>query len=416
MADNLQKFSPLERARQVQGALVEAVRRSRLSAKRKRTYDTGTFSRRRGARLWSAFYALTFIFVFVLPSLGSIAYFSFIASPQYVAESRFTVQGGDATRFDGLGMVTGLPSVNVVQDTQVVANYLQSLAIVENLQSRLNIRQMYGSSSIDWPARFDVEQPIEKLVDYWKSKLDVSIQLPGGIVTVTVRAFTPDDALRLGNAVLELSEALVNDMNRRMLSDNVSSSQQEFDRAALRLGQARLAFEKMRNTEGMLDAGQAGKALIDLVTGLKGDQLKLQQDYNSQLKYVSADAPQMRALDTRIKALSGQILLLERQMTGLPELAGADKLISESMTRFSGLELERRIAERQYAAAASGLEIARATAERRLVYLQTFMRPSLPEQSRYPRRILSIAIVCLSSFLAWATLSGLASLARNNMA
>jgi capsular polysaccharide transport system permease protein len=415
MANDLLKPSALERARQVQGALVEAVRRSRLSARRRRNYDTGTFSRRRGARLWSAFFALTFIFIFVLPSVGSIVYFSFIASPQYVVETRFTVQGGSAAQLDGLGMVTGLPSANVVQDTQVVANYIQSQAIVEILEAELDLRHLYGSSDIDWPARFNVKKPVEKLVDYWKSKIDVSIQLPGGIITLTIRAFTAGDALRVGEAVIELSEALVNNMNQRMLTENAASSQQEFDRSVLRLGQARQTLEKARNTEGMLDAGRAGNALGDLVTGLRGDQLKLQQDYNSQSKYVSVDAPQMRALAIRLKAISEQIHTIEAQMTGHPA-SGADKLISGSMTRFSELELESRIAERQYASAAGSLNAARATAERKLVYLQTFVRPALPQEPLYPKRLLSVVIVCFGSFLAWATLSGFATLARNNMA
>jgi len=415
MANDVLKSSALDRARQVQGALIEAVRRSRLSARRRRTYDTSTFSRRRGARLWSAYLILSFIVIFLLPSLASIVYFSFIASSQYVVQIRFTVQGGDATRMDGLGMMTGLPSANVVQDTQVVANYIQSQAIVEKLEARLNLRQLYGSSDIDWPARFNVEKPVEKLVDYWNSKIDVSIQLPGGIVIVKMRAFTADDALRVGDAVLDLSEALVNDMNRRMLAENVTSSQQEFDRSALQLGQARLALEKTRNTERMLDAGREGNALADLVTGLRGDQLKLQQEYSSQSKYASADAPQMRALATRIKAISEQISSLEAQMTG-GTASGADKLISKSMTRFAELELEGRIAERQYASAAANLEAARATAERRLVYLQAFMRPALPQEPLYPKRTLSVVIVCFGSFLAWAALGGIVSLARNNMA
>lgn len=416
MTNSIAKLSALEKARRVQSALGEAMRHSRLPARRRRNYDTSTFARRRGARIWSAIFLWSFVSIFLVPSALSIVYFGLIASPQYIAESKFTVQGGNNFRMDGIGMMTGLPSINAVQDTQVVVNYIESRAMVEKLQSKLDIRQLYGDSDIDWFARFDTTRPIERLVDYWKSKVDASIQLPGGIVTVTVKAFTPNDALHIGAAVLQLSEDLVNDNNRRMQADNLASSRSEFERAAQRLGQARLAIEKVRNTEGMLDPGQAGKALADLATGLKGDRLKLQQDYDAQIKQVSADAPQMRALLARINAISKQIVDIEAHMTGSIASSGSDKPISESMTTFAALELEARIAERQYGAAATGLEQARATADKRMLYLQAFLRPSLPEKALYPRRALSIVVVVLGSFLAWAALAGLASVARNHMA
>ena len=416
MTNDVVRLSALERARQVQSALGEAMRRSRLSTRRRRSYDTGTFSRRRGARLWSAMFVANFVIVFLMPSVLSIVYFSFLASPQYVSESKFTVKGGDGFRPDGLGMMIGMPSAYVVQDTQIVANYIQSRAMVEKLQEKLDIRQMYGANDIDWFSRFDSDQPIEKLVEYWKTKVDVSIQLPGGIVTVTVKAFTANDTLQIAAAVLELSENLVNDNNRKMLADNLASSKLDFERAARRLGQSRLAIEKARNAEGMLSPTQAGQALADLVTELKSGQLKLQQDYGSQAKYVSTDAPQMRALNIRIRAMSAQIQELEGRMTSSSISTGADKPLSKAMTTFSSLELENRIAEKHYAATAKSLELARATADIRLVYLQAFLRPSLPEQPLYPKRLLSIVVVVFGSLFAWASMASLASMARNHMA
>lgn len=416
MPDSSAKTSALERTRRVRSALVEAVRMSRLSSRRRRAFDTGALSRRRGARLVAILYAITFVCVFVIPSVGSIVYFGFVASPQFVTESKFVVQGGSNLRADGVEAVTGLPATNVVQDTQVVVNYIQSAAIVEQLQDRLNIRQLYGNSNIDWVSRFDVTKPFEKLVDYWKSKVEVSIQLPGGLVTVSIRAFSAEDTLRISQAVLEFSEKLVNDLNQRMRKDNVGSSKQEFERAAERLGEVRGALEMARNAEGVLDAGHAGRALGELVTGLRADRLKLQQDYESQSAIVLPDAPQMRALKARIDTISEQIRSLEAKMTSVSATTSTDKLISEVMTKFSELELERRIAERQYSSAAAAFQLAQVSAERRLVYLQTFVLPALPEDPRYPKRALSIIIVCLGSLTIFGIVNAVLTLARNHMA
>ncbi len=378
-------------------------------------FDMGSLSRRRGARLVAVLYAVAFLGLFAFPSLGALIYFGFVASPQFVSESKFVVQGGSNLRADGIEAVTGLPPTNVVQDTQVVMNYIQSPAIVEKLQAKLNLRQLYGDGNVDWISRFDADKPFEKLFDYWKTKVEVSVQLPGGLVTVATRAFSAEDALHISQGVLELSEKLVNDLNQRMLKDNVESSRQEFERAALRLGEARVALEAARNTEGILDAGQAGRAVGELITGLKSDLLKLEQDYNSQSRVVRPDAPQMRALQSRINAISEQIRSLEAKMTSQTATTSPDKLISQVMTRFSELELERRISERQYSTAAAAFQLAQVSAERRLVYLQTFVLPALPEDPRYPKRILSIIVVFLGSLTVFGLACANLTLARNYM-
>jgi capsular polysaccharide transport system permease protein len=406
----------LERSTRVRDALRQTVRALRSSSRRRKAFDVGAFARRRDARLFSLFVKSSFVLVFLLPSLSALIYYTFIASPQYVAETRFTVQGGTPAKLDAFSVVTGLPSVTVVQDTQVVTNYIESPSIVQRLQDKLDLRRMYGDKSIDRISRFDDALPIEKLVDYWKTKEDVSIQLPGGIVTVTVRAFTAQDALRIADEVLVSAEALVNDLNNRMLEDNVSASRTEFERAALRLGNARAALETARNTAGILDPQQTATDLGVLISTLKLDLLSLQRDYASQGKTVSTDAPQMRALSTRIKAMSAQIAELEARITGKPNGPGPEGVISDAMTKFSELETERRIAEQQYVSAASAFELARLTSERRLIYLKTFLRPALPEQARYPRRVLNIALISFGTFFVWAILCGLLSLARNHMA
>jgi capsular polysaccharide transport system permease protein len=86
------------------------------------------------------------------------------------------------------------------------------------------------------------------------------------------------------------------------------------------------------------------------------------------------------------------------------------------MTKFSELETERRIADQQYTSAASAFELARLTSERRLIYFKTFLRPSLPEHARYPRRVLNVVLISFGAFFVWAVLCGLLSLARNHMA
>ena len=95
-------------------------------------------------------------------------YFGLVASDQYVSEAKFTVSSGAIPKMDNLGSVTGLPPILIVQDTQVVTSYIQSRAMVEQLEHTVGLRDAYGSKSIDWWARFRKDEPIEKFTDYWE--------------------------------------------------------------------------------------------------------------------------------------------------------------------------------------------------------------------------------------------------------
>ena len=246
--------------------------------------------------------------------------------------------------------------------------------------------------------------------------VDVSIKMPSGIVDLKVRAFTPQDSARIADAILDISEQLVNDMNIRMNRDAVANAEQQLDRASARLLQARVALEKARNDEGLLDVNKTADALNGLITEMRGTLLQLQQQYDSQRSSVFESAPQMRNLKSRIDATTAQINELEAKLTTNASSLTAKPTLAISMTKFSELDLERQIAERLYAGAVASLELARATAERKEIYVNAFVKPVAPEQSEYPRRVLFSCLIVLSSLVLWGISCGLVVLVRNHMA
>ena len=94
----------------------------------------------------------------------------------------------------------------------------------------------------------------KRSVKYWRAMIDAKVEMPSGIVVLTVRAFTPTDAVRIADAVLDASENLVNALNDRMREDALAQSQSEQMRAAHEFAAARAALEQGRNIERSLDA------------------------------------------------------------------------------------------------------------------------------------------------------------------
>lgn len=409
----------LERARAVQQALADAARRARFSSRARGAHQRTSFEARRGAKTMRMAFLALLVLVVALPNLAAALYYGLMASPQYVSEAKFTVSSGAIPKLDGLGTVTGVPPMLIFQDTQAVVNYIESRAVVEALEQRVKLRDLYGSDDFDYWARFNPSKSIEKFTEYWKKMTHATILLPAGIVSLDVRAFRPDDARRIAETVIDLCETLVNGLNERMRRDLVEASELDLKKSAQRLTEARLKMERARNAEGLLDVKQASTSLNTLLAGLEGELLTAERNYATQRGYVSETAPQMRVLQSRIEAMKAQVDELKRKVT-LQEQASvagvADRALSGKITTFANLDLEQRIAEKRYAAAAASLEAARVLSERKMLYLHRIVAPATPEDARYPKRWTMVGVVLLLSVLAYLVIIGLVTVARNHMA
>ncbi|PPD14889.1 MAG: lipopolysaccharide biosynthesis protein [Methylobacterium sp.] len=409
-------MTALERARFVSQALSDAARRARFSSKARRNLSGGGFAARKGAVAFRWMTIISFWLIVAIPGALAVAYFGFVASDQYRVDVQFTVAGGEPVLVDGLTAITGIPSITIIQDIQIVTNFLQSRAAVEKIQAKIDLRAKYSTEEADWLARFNPTKPIEKFVRYWQKMTEVSIKLPGGIVDFKVRAFTPQDAKDIAEAALRVAEELINDINQRQNTDAMRNAEIEVERASKRLMDARLALEEARNSAGILDVTSTITSLNTLINELRSGMLKMQQEYQAQLRVVSETAPQMRNLRSRIEAMNTQIAELEARLTSTRRNATPDGTLALSMTRFAVLDMERQIAERIYAGSVSTLEVARITAERKRMYLNTFVLPSLPQEAQYPRRILFSLAVIVGLLVVWGVIIGLAGVVRNHMA
>ena len=406
-------FSSKERAALVARALSEAARRARFSTKRRRSLTAGGLRARRGERLIRLLRIWTFVGVVAVPCLVFGAYIFFIASPQYVAEARFTVRGGMV----GLAEGKGVPTALIVQDTQVILNFMKSRAIVEDLDNDVHFQDLYGNDDIDWLSRLGPHKPIEKIVKYWTKHSKLSVEMPSGIVDFTVRAFSPEEAVKVNNAALDASEQLVNRMNDKMREDAVTLAESERQRTQSTLAEARANLQKVRNEEGMLDPKAQSTAVMELISTVEQQKIKLQQEYDSNRRYVRPDAPQMRNLQTKLDAAQKQLDALKAQVTRSPgEKNDGSKVLSGSTSRLDYAKLENEIAEKIYAGSLASLEQARLLSEAKLLYLNTFIRPVEAQESEYPKRGIDMLLFALAAMATWlVTLFGI-SLARNQLA
>ena len=356
-------------------------------------------------------YMKSFLLLVVIPGLLIQIYLAFIASDQYVAEARFAVR---AAPEDGAGSLSsllsslgtggggslGIPSTTIA-DSFVVTNYIRSRAIVDDMASRVNLREIFRRPEADFWARLGANPRIEELVDYWNSMVSTNIDGPSGIVTVYVRAFRPEDALVLSKVIIELSEKLANDISARARNDTMRRAEEEVRRGEAMVTDALAEMRKYRDEQGFINPVSAADSTSKLLMQAMGEKIRAESEFFVATRSMSPTAPTVANLRARMDSADRQIEQLKSKLTGnTPE----GRTISNSLVRFEELELKRQFAERLYVMAQGALERARSRAQRQSIFVEVFVPPALPEYAKFPERLALSLLAPLALLVIWGIL------------
>jgi capsular polysaccharide transport system permease protein len=351
-------------------------------------------------------YLLSFIGLVALPSFAAILYLAFIASDQYVSEARFALHAAQndlnipkqSSSSSMSSAATGSLPALTSQEAYVVTGYIHSHAILNDLSKEMDLREIFRRPEADFWAILKADASAEDFLKYWNGMVTTSIDGPSGIVTVYARAFRPDDALRLTEAIVRASEKLVNDISARARNDTMKSSEEEVRRTEGLVRQALADMRTYRDKEGFISPVTAATSTSTLLLTAMADKIKLENDYFATSASLSPNAPSLQTLKVRLQGLDKQIDDLKSQLT---TTSPQGKAISASLGRFEELELQRVFGEKLYTMAQDALERSRLKAERQNIYLATFVPPALPEEAKYPERLALSGLIPVGLLIVW---------------
>jgi len=342
---------------------------------------------------------LGFLGLAVLPALIGIFYFGYYATDQYVAEAQFAIRS-QSQPGDSSGSATSLlgsPLANL-GETVIVSEYLHSDQVLRDIEDDVDIRALFSVEKADWWARLDPTVSREKLLSYWKWMCTVALDPTTGIVTLTVRAFSPEDAKRISEAALAEGEKVVNELSERARKDRLAIAEAEVANSKGRVNNAVDALQKFQAAHGVPDTTVIGTSAQGRLEKLKADLSDLQTQLASMSKTMAATSP-------RITVLKQNIAAVEDQLKAETAKAGSSANGSEDVTVLTSeagkLALEVEFAKNAYTSALKSLEMARIEAGRQVKYLEAFVRPRLPEASLYPDRPIMIGMSIGLSIFFW---------------
>ena len=339
----------------------------------------------------------------LLPTLVVFLYLALFASDIYLAEAKFAIRSQNQQQ--SLDMLSTFFRTNSssLSDSYIVQNYIQSMDMIDKVDGKLHIRDHYADRNHDIWYRLTRNATQDEILRYWSWAVVTTFDPDTSIMTVQVKAFSPQMAQAVCQAILDASEALVNAMNDRARTDAISQAQAEVARAEARIRTAHEAMRQYRERTVILDPQAVASGLYSLVNQLEGEITKTTAELAEASTYMQADSPRVVMLQNRLAVLQKQ---LQSEKARLASQMQGDKPLSALVSEFQSLTLEEEFAQKQLTSAMASLETARVQAESKSLYVESFQKPMVPDESLYPRPI----VFSLVFMLAAAVLLGLVSL------
>ena len=344
---------------------------------------------------------LLFLLVVVVPVLAAVAYFGFLTSNIYVSESQFVVRAPNKPAATGLGAILQTAGFSNAGDE---ANAAQSFAVSRDALRAINRDRAFekaysrpGISIFDRFNPFGISGSFEKLYEYFHDKVSLDNTASTSITTLTVRAYTPQDAYRFNRELLRLTERTVNQLNEEGRQDLVNYAQADVDAAKARSQAAAVALAAYRDRSGVVDPQMEAQAQMTMISNLQ-TQLIASKAELAQIQHYAPENPRIPVIQTQIATIEAQI----KQELG--KVTGGRRSLAGNAVAYQRLTLENDFAEKQLTAALASLEQARQEAHRKQVYIERIVDPNLPDWPAEPHRLRGIISTFVLALIAYGIL------------
>lgn len=344
----------------------------------------------------------------IIPTLVSGFYFSFWASDIYISQSSFVVRSAKSqSALSGIGALLQSSGFSRSQDdTYMLQEFMRSRTAIEMLEKNLPIRDFYENKG-DLFSRFNplgVKPEKEAFYQYFQKRQSVNFDPISGIAILNIRAFTPLDAQRINQELLNQGESFINRLNERARKDTVAFAKEAVSQAEKKVMVSASELSEYRIKNGVFDLQSQSEVQLRLISSLQNELINIQTQLD-QVRAISPNNPQVQTLLVRSNSIRKEMQQQIQQVLG-----GGDSITTQT-AEYQRLVLNNTLAQQQLAAAITSLQNTISEAERQQLYLEVISSPNTSDLALEPYRIYNIiATLFISLILYGITILLLASI------
>ena len=318
---------------------------------------------------------------------GAIAvcavYLYLIQVDRYVSHVRIRVESEGTATLPSveLGLVSLGASTSSVLDAQLLLNYIESPAMLEELDRDLNLRGHYSQSWIDPLSRMAEDDSREKFLNYYLSRVTVDIDDKAQLLLIDVQGFDPDFSKKTADAIVRHAEDFVNELNHSLAREQIAFVQSQVEESSRRLQAATIRLEEFQARNLISNPQEESRVSSAIIAGLKQEISTEQAKLSALSAYLSPNAPDIRASRQRIDALEEQLELERKRQVG-----GEGQGINRLQLEFREAQTEAVLADELYRSNLTSLEGVKTSAIKKVKHLVRVSGPTLPDSSELPKR------------------------------
>ncbi len=341
----------------------------------------------------------SFLFIVVLPPILAAFFLYSTARDQYHSKVSFSIRSEEFSNpLEALGAFTEV-STATASDVAILYDFLRSQPLVERIQDRLDIREMYSRNPLDFLYNISSDATTEELVDHWARMISVTTDPGTAIIDIEVRAFDRAEARLIAQAIVEESASLVNDMSQVAREDAMRFASEDLERAQERLSDIRTRVRAFRTENQIIDPEADSQSQMGVVAELQSQLADMLIRLESLREFATPGDQRIQTLETQVRATRKQIAD-ERSKVADVDLNG--RTMSDIVGEYETLLVDLEFSENAYTSALAAFEQARAEARRQSRYAAVHIEPTIADESLYPQRYLLVLVVFMIALATWS--------------
>ncbi|QHS10545.1 hypothetical protein [Sinimarinibacterium sp. NLF-5-8] len=324
----------------------------------------------------------------LLPTLLVALYLALWASKGYVSRTQVMVEQDNSAMAAAAEMTLGLLTIGGQRsktDALIVETFMRSRAMLDYLDAELALRAHFSSPDVDIVSRLAHDASGEEFLRYYQQRLHTQVHDETYVLDVEFVAFDPAYAQQVTQLLVKRAEKFVNDVAQQLARDQLAFVTDELAGAHQRLKAASQALITLQQQYDVLSPEGETQVSGMVLTGLMQELVKARTERSALLSYLNARAPEVSAVNARIRALEQQVSAERSKQVGGASGARSGKGLNEVMLAYQDAEVDLKLATEVYKGALATMEKTRLETARKGKYLVSMAAPNLPDDDERPR-------------------------------
>jgi len=299
------------------------------------------------------------IVVFVLlPTALVVGYLSERAVPLYEAKSVITIIKPGTDNGGGLGGLLGVvggAGGGEMSETFMANAYIKSKALIDQLEDEMGLVSMLSGPDMDPYTRLR-DVPFLSLTkeDGFSRFVFSSIDIQTGLLSLYVRAPSPEMAIDVSNAVLELTATQINQISEKLFKFRTDVAQRSVDEARVVLTNAQRTLTQLQIDSGEANPAARVEGIYATITKLETDMAEIE----AQIQRANVSGQSENLITQRLYTLKENMQALADQQRArlISPPSNGQRSLNQLLLDYELAALQLRIAEETLLTAFLALE------------------------------------------------------------